>query len=58
MSGIICLVFFLPYWIVPAVYRAPGKKATVPIYKVLVGAGRESISRPTSTEAGSFHQAT
>jgi len=33
-------------------HRAPGKKATVPIYKVLVKPGRElSNSRPTSTEA-------
>ena len=31
-------------------HRAPGKKATVPIYKVLVRPGRESNSRPTSTE--------
>ena len=31
--------------------RAPGKKATVPMYKVLVRPGGESNSRPTSTEA-------
>jgi len=30
--------------------RAPGKKATVPTYK-LARPGRESNSRPTSTEA-------
>ena len=34
-----------------SVHRAPGKKATVPIYKVLVRPGQESTSRPTSTEA-------
>jgi len=32
-------------------YRAPDKKAAVPIYKVLVRPRHESISRPTSTEA-------
>jgi len=34
-----------------SVHRAPGKKATVPIYKVLVRPGQVSTSRPTSTEA-------
>jgi len=34
-----------------SVHRAPGKKATVPIDKVLVRPGQESNSRPTSTEA-------
>jgi len=29
-------------------HRAPGKKAAVPIYKVLERPGRESNSRPTS----------
>ena len=32
-------------------HRAPGKKAAVPIYKFLVSPGRETNSRPTSTEA-------
>jgi len=32
-------------------HRAPGKKATVPIYKVFVRPGRDSNPRPTSTEA-------
>jgi len=31
-------------------HRAPGKKTAVPIYKVVVRTGRESNSRPTSTE--------
>jgi len=32
-------------------HRAPGEKAPVPIYKILVRPGQESTSRPTSTEA-------
>jgi len=32
-------------------HRAPSKKGVVPIYNVLVRAGRELNSRPTSTEA-------
>ena len=32
-------------------HRAPGKKVTVPIYKVFVRPGRESKSRLTSTKA-------
>ena len=32
-------------------HRAPGKKVAVPIYNVLVRPGRDSNSRPTSTEA-------
>jgi len=32
-------------------HRAPGKKAAVPIYKLMVRLGRKSNSRPTSTEA-------
>ena len=31
--------------------RAPGKKSTAPIYKILVGPGRQSNAWPTSTEA-------
>ena len=34
-----------------SVHRPSGKKAAVPIYKVLVRPGWESNSRPTSTEA-------
>jgi len=34
-----------------SVHRAHGKKATIPIYKVLVRPGRKANSRPTSTEA-------
>ena len=34
-----------------SIHRALGKKATVPIYKVLVRPDRESNSRPTSTAA-------
>jgi len=45
---------FLCSWCVPcssSAHRAPGKKAVVPIYKVLVRRGRETNSRPTNTEA-------
>jgi len=31
-------------------HRAPGKKATVPIYKVLVIPGQESNARPTTAQ--------
>ena len=35
-------------------HRAPGKKGTVPIYKVLVRPGQESNSPPTNTEVEMF----
>jgi len=46
-------VQFLVRFCVPcssSVYRTPGKKAAVPICKVLIRPGWESNSRPTSTE--------
>ena len=47
-----CL-FLLLFWVPcsSSVHRASDKKAAVPTYKVLVRPGRESNSRPTSTEA-------
>ena len=53
-SGFIFTRFLLCSGCVPcssSVHRAPGKKATVPICKVLVRPGRESNFRPTSIEA-------
>jgi len=35
-------------------HRAPGKQATVSMYKVLVRPGRDSNPRPTSTEANAL----
>jgi len=46
-----CVLGVFPAALPHTVRRAPGKKATVPIYKVLARPGRESNSRPTSTEA-------
>ena len=49
--------FCFAFWVVPAALPhtpGTGKKATIPLYKVLVRPGRESNSRNASTEANAL----
>ena len=53
MPAFILIRFVLWSGCVPSsssAHRVPGKKAAVPIYKVLVRPGQETNSRPTSSE--------
>jgi len=48
---------FFVFWVSSLqlfLHRASGKKAAVPIYKVLLRPGRESSPQPTSTEVDAF----
>ena len=47
----VCFLVVFPAALPYTVRHAPGKRATVPIYKVLVTPSQESNSRPTRTEA-------